>query len=189
MKTSWVLSKAPVMDVKTPIATWILARLFNDDIPVTRKNLLRNLCQASFDSMTNDEDFSEAIRKLENAKYIEYARKKHTELAPIHNPVLITMSTGMQEVERTIEGYTITEAGIMAFRRQIITPLEKIIPHVSKTRSSKIPQFAEIVTTLSSTINLAKSVVDLCTNNAPQVLDFIKILHNDLLSLGINIAN
>lgn len=51
-----------LLDINTPIATWVLARLFDDDMPIPRKNLLKKLCQASFDSMNADNDFADTMK-------------------------------------------------------------------------------------------------------------------------------
>ncbi|HYL65903.1 MAG TPA: hypothetical protein VEU72_01975 [Nitrosopumilaceae archaeon] len=157
------------MNIKTPVATWILARLFNENKPVLRKDLLRNLCQASFDSMTSDDDFSKTTEMLVKGKYIQ--------------SVDIDNATGTT-------GYLITEEGIIAFRRQISTALEKIQRQLDKipsvTRNSK---FTNIVNALKSNSNILTTSIKLCIDNAPQILEFIKTVTNELRSVGILVSS
>jgi hypothetical protein len=181
------------LDVKTPIATWVLARLFNENHPISRKDLLRHLCQASFDSMTGDKDFANTIQKLIDAKYIEYTKEAYQDLVPVkdNDAFAIQSSTKLQEIHRVSEGYVITDDGIIAFRRQIVTPLEKIQSHLNKIPSTIIKdnRFSKIFDALKSNANILESAIQLCINNAPQILEFIRHVSNQLTSMGIVIPS
>lgn len=174
------------LDIKTPTATWILARLYDEEIPISRKNLMKNLCQASFDSMVGENDFGNTMKQLTDAKYIEQINQSYTDL--VTSPSLLAGVGGSQQVTREREGYVITELGIYAFRKQIATPLEKIKANIDKVPSmSRFEKFKNIIATLKANSNLISLGVKLCVENAPLVIDFIKTMHAELVQLGIPI--
>src|SRR5437867_10286624 len=105
------------MDIKQPVPLWIMARLYNEEHPVSLDDLARKLCQQSFESMVGDNDFNEAIQKLAEAKYIEYGERTFS--------VPSVLAAADRHV--TYHGYWITVDGIIAFRRQMGVPVEKIL--------------------------------------------------------------
>jgi hypothetical protein len=176
------------LNINTPIATWILARLFDDEKPITRKNLLKNLCQASFSSM-GDNDFDITIKQLESEKYIEFTRSSISE--NIHVNSMGTLGLGgtkIQPVTKEYEGYVISEKGIIEFRKQIATKIEKIRPLLHRLELNKIARFQKIIDTITSTASLTDSVVKLCIDNAPLVLDFIRTIPTELANIGIQLS-
>lgn len=170
------------MNIQTPIATWILARLYDEPHPVPRKDLLKHLCQKSFDSMTNDSDFAKTIDDLIKSKYIEFTKDTFQEFVPIRETDVLVVAMGgankMKEVTSTREGYVIAEDGIIAFRRQIATPLEKIkkkIESGSILPASYKPKFEQIVNALKTSHDIIHTAIIFCVDDAPQILEFIKM--------------
>ena len=177
-----------ILDIKTPISTWILARLFDEELPLGEKDLLRKLCQASFDSMNADNDFDNAITALRTAGYIEHGEKEYRELVPLRNNSLLTVQeTGMHEVTRKRTGFSITKAGIIAFRRQIATPIEKIVSNVNKLDPSKTSPFKKILNELNSHRSILEASIALAIENAPHILEFIKNMAHQLALIGITV--
>jgi len=181
------------MYIKTPIATWILARLYDVDNPLPRKNLLRNLCQASFDSMSVDTDFSTTLSELEKEGLIEFERKDISDFIPIQqqsgfNPALTPPETKLKEITKHVEGYSITEKGIIVFRRDIATPVEKIKKFTNKITPKNQSKFREFLDELKRhTGSITSFAVNKCIENAPYVLEFLKDCGNDLMNSGISI--
>lgn len=171
------------MDIKTPIATWVLARLYDEKHPIPRKDLLKHLCQKSFDSMTNDSDFATTIDDLVESKCITFTKETFQEFVSIPQPANImnlnfAPSAKMKEVTTTREGYVIDDDGIIAFRRQIATPLEKIKDKIDK-ESTMIPsqykaKFEEIINTLKTGSDIINMAIRFCVDDAPHILEFIK---------------
>lgn len=176
------------LNINTPITTWILARLFDEEYPIPRKTLLKRLCQASFTSMMNDEDFGNEMEALEKDGYIEFERKDRIEHMPLteENIVSATMtSTRYERVSTPVEGYVITEKGIIAFRKEIVTKIQNIKPHIDRLAAYKIEKFKTITETVEFSTDLLKDVVKLCVDNAPLVLEFIKSATTELSKIGI----
>lgn len=184
-----------ILDIRKPIATWILARLFDEDTPIPRKDLLRNLCQASFDSMLADTDFSQTINNLLNARYIEESEKEYTNFVPVKDnssghTAHGTNTNRTRQVTQKIQGYIITEEGIIAFRKQIGTPLEKIQPHLNlfTGSASRFDKFKKIIESIKNKSNVLVPAVKLCIENAPLVLEFLQEAQQVLTSHGIPIS-
>lgn len=179
--------------IKTPIATWILARLYDEDNPISRKNLLRNLCQASFDSMSVDTDYSTTLSELEKEELIEFERRQVSDFIPVQqqsgfNPAMTPPETKLKEITKHVEGYSITEKGIIAFRKDIATPVEKIKKLTNKLSSSNQSKFRGILDELKRhTDSITSFAVNKCIENAPYILEFLKDCSNDLLNHGISI--
>lgn len=180
-----------LLDIKTPVTTWVLSYLYDKDVPVPKKELLKKLCKASFESMTSYNDFDNAIKQLTDAKYIENITKEVQDFVTlIDNPNLPDeeQTNRLQEVKRKVEGYVITEAGIFEYVKQIGTPITKIQPHLDKlTGTAQAQKFKTIIDTLKLYSDTIGSVVKLCIENAPLVLKFIKEIPPVLLSFGVNI--
>lgn len=180
-----------LLDINTPIATWVLARLFDEEMPIPRKNLLKKLCQASFDSMNADNDFADTMKKLEAEEYIEYSKADAPEFLPVqeHNVVsYLPSETKLQKVTKTHKGYVITEAGIIAFRRQIATPLEKIRRYADKLSSSHISKFEQLINELKSKSgSIISFAIKKCIDDAPYILKFIDSSKRELYKLGISL--
>lgn len=179
------------MNIKTPIATWILTSLFDGGLPVSEKTLARNLCQASFASMAGDEDFEEIVKELEKSGYIEFTSKETTTHIQVPIPVAPSMiplfdktkpDYKIQEVKVDHSGYVITVSGIMAVRRQIITPIEKIKQNIENYPENKVGKFKTIIDHLKSNATVTLSTIKLCIDNAPLFLDFINYVKEMKLS-------
>ena len=178
------------MDIKTPVATWVLARLYNEEKPIQRKNLMKYLCNASFDSMTGEKDFGNTLKQLIDAKYIENTTEEYADfLDVLENPNAPEeeQTTRLQEVKRKREGFVITESGIYVFRKQIGTPLEKIQTYIDKIPSVTTNKFKKIVDALKLASDIISTAVKLCVDNAPLVLEFIQKVAYELRSVGINL--
>ena len=76
------------MKIPNSTAAWVLAELYIKDGLVPRMSLLRGLCQASFDSMNDENEFSNTIAELGKAGYIEQpfseSRYQITEMGDNH---------------------------------------------------------------------------------------------------------
>jgi len=164
------------MDIRNPIATWVLAKLYEEDQPISRKEILKKLCQASFESMSEMDEFSTIIKQLEDEKYIEYTRGNYTEYIPVQSKSSFATSseTKLQPVTKRKEGYEIGEAGIIAYRAQIISPLEKIKTQTDILPNEKESKFSVLTDKLKATRDVAEFAVKKCIENAPQILEFIK---------------
>jgi hypothetical protein len=177
------------MNIKTAISTWILARLMDEEYPISRKNLLKQLCQASFASMTRDDEYGETIEELKKAGYIEFKQANVTRFIPINDGLGLSFSNQkrLERVNEPREGYEITEDGIREFRKQIVTTIDHIRPEIERVSKNNIKKFETIIETIRRTSNLMESVTKLCIDNAPLVLDFINTVRSELVKLGINI--
>ncbi len=179
------------MEIKTPIATWVLAKLYNEELPIQRKDLMKYLCNASFDSMTGENDFANTMKQLLDSKYIENITREYSDFLPVTDNLSLPeeeQTTRLQEVKRKRDGYVITETGIYAFRKQIGTPIEKIRPHLTKlSMTAKTEKFRRVIETLKSESDVMGPVIKLCVENAPLILEFMKAMPAILQSFGINL--
>jgi len=171
------------LNVQTPIATWVLARLYEEQHPIPRKDLLKHLCQKSFDMMTNDSDFATTMDELIESECIKLTEETFQDFVPIRetNPLVIAMNTQpkLKEITVTRKGYVIEDNGIIAFRRQIATPLEKIKDKVDKGAvfpNTYKTKFEEIVNTLKTSSDVIHTAIRFCVDDAPHVLEFIKMV-------------
>ena len=155
------------MDIYTPIPTWILAKLYEEEHPIERKTLLKNLCQASFDLMNEDSEFSNILTELQRAKYIE-------------------RSDGTKNGYDIIQ-YEITEYGIIAFRRKFGNLFEKIKIYADKSQEIRSSKFSPMVRIIKHSSDMSTTVAKMCIDNAPLVLEFLKYAGSELMKLGINI--
>ncbi|MDE1764972.1 MAG: hypothetical protein KGI27_01725 [Thaumarchaeota archaeon] len=181
------------MDIKTSVVTWILSYLYNQNVPIPRKDLLKKLCNASFDSMTGSNDFDSAIKQLTDAKYIENTTREVSEYVPVIDNLNLPeeeQTNKLQEMKHRVEGIVITEDGIFEYRKQIGTPLEKIQPHLDKVSASpQAQEFKGIIKTLKFSDDVIGSAVKLCIENAPLIVKFIKEVPRILTSFGVNIQS
>ena len=134
------------MPIKTrSMVVWILAKLYVEEESITRKSLVKELCQATFDLMENANEFGVVVENLENKGYIYEETKK----------------------------YEITETGIIVFRREIISPLINAQKNLRKIPERILSMYEIIVQTLKSDGNTALNIAQLCVQNTPLVLDFL----------------
>ena len=164
------------MDEIEPISTWILARLYDEEVPISRKNLLRNLCQASFDSMIANDDFSSIFDALIKNHYIEFEKQSYEDFYPVKKVDTIQFSENeeisMQKITKIKEGFVISEQGIILFRTRIITQIEKIRPHLKKLENVET-RFHSLIKELQSNSNTSQVIIKACIENTPLVLEFI----------------
>ena len=173
------------MDIKSSIPTWVLSELFDGGLPKTDEYLARNLCKESFASMTNDDDFEKKIEELKAAKYIIFTTKESEDYkkVPIPPSILpgITPNYKMQEITRKHTGYVITTKGIMAFRKQIISPVDKILLHIDELSAIQGSEYGEIIKEIkSNSKNIAQYVIGKCIDNAPLFLKFLEYCVHEL---------
>ena len=93
-----------------------------------------------------------------------------------------------EKVSKTHEGYVITEKGIIAFRKEIVTKIEGIKTQIDRLANYKIEKFNEITSRISYSTDILKDVVKLCTDNAPLVLEFIKTATTELSKIGVALS-
>lgn len=114
-----------------------------------------------------------------------------SEFLPIqeHNVVsYLPSETKLQKVTKTHKGYVITEGGIIAFRRQIATPLEKIRMYADKFSSSHTSKFGQLINELKSKSgSIISFAIRKCTDDAPYILKFIDLSKRELYKLGISL--
>lgn len=181
------------MDIKSSIPTWVLSELFDGGLPRSEENLARNLCNASFASMTNDDDFEKNIEDMTTAGYIQYTTEESIDYKeiPITTPGLSVMSQltpnyKIKEITRKHTGYVITTKGIMAFRKQIITPIDKILPHIDKLSNIQGGKYGEIIKEMkSSAQTITRFVISKCIDNAPFFLKFLEYCITELSEKGM----
>ncbi len=129
--------------------------------------------------MTGDNDFADVMKELEKEHYIKFKKETYEDFKPVavnYGPPdepPEESSTRFEKIMRTREGYVIEEPGINAFRRQIVTTIKEIKPHVDKL-STIDGKFGKIINSVRSTVDLTKTVTKLCIENTPLLVDFIK---------------
>ena len=138
------------MKIRNPTAAWILAELYIKDDLVRRRSLVRQLCQASFESMNDENEFSSTMDELEQAGYIE-------------QPLSDTR-------------YQITEMGMIIFRKEIGTPLQKAQDNYNEILELRDTKYDQIINALDQATDIALTAAKLCVKNAPLVLEFVALL-------------
>jgi hypothetical protein len=140
-----------VIDLQAdPVSTWILARLYDEDAGVTSRQLVKQLCQKSFQAMTSDDDYRRAMITLGNQGYITN----------------VDSNTHM-----------ITETGMIGLRRQVVYPIDKFIENGGNMPTSIRSKFYERVHHLQiNKGHTTAAVVKWCIENTPEVLEFIKAI-------------
>ena len=138
------------MKIPNSTAAWVLAELYIKDGLVPRMSLLRGLCQASFDSMNDENEFSNTIAELGKAGYIEQPFSESR--------------------------YQITEMGIIIFRKEIGTPLQKAQDNYNEILELRDTKYDQIINALDQTTDITLTAAKLCVKNAPLVLEFVALL-------------
>lgn len=153
------------MESNSPTFVWILAKLYDEEKPINRKNLLKKLCQASFELMSNETvDFNNALASLERLKCIE------------HN---------WDESGTSI--FVISEVGIIKFRKDLGTPLIKINQNVDKFSSVKNKKFLNILEKIKNSSDITTLAVKLCVDNTPFFIEFLNFASTQLLKYNIRL--
>lgn len=149
------------------------------------------LCDDAFEMM-KDGDFKNTLDRLTKANYIQNSVDK-TFIDHVTLDKFTTVLTAeYKEVERKYSGYEITTEGVLAFRRQIKIPIQKIMAHVDKfsriyVEPQKASKYSEIINTLKQSSDLGNSVADLAIKNSPLFGEFIVWAKDGLKALGIDI--
>ena len=147
------------------VGIWILARLYDESERVSRKDLARNLCSQSFDTMKDDDEFENVLEHLNDNNWIEHSR--------------INATISSSQPRKT--GYHITIKGIMAFRRNISAPY--FTAFMKKDEIEFPPNLQGPLQTLFEDIdNLGHSLAAAAINNAPLImqitLELVKLLQS-----------
>jgi hypothetical protein len=149
------------------------------------------LCDDAFEMMKDDE-FKDTLARLAKVNYIQnVVDKTIIDHVPI-NAMPGSLSQEFKEVERKYSGYEITTDGVIAFRRQIKIPLQKIMAQVDKLAAiymepKKSAQFKQILATLKESTDLGNSAADLAIKNSPLFRDFLLWAKTGLKAFGIDI--
>ena len=69
--------------------------------------------------------------------------------------------------------YQITETGIIVFRKEIGTPLQKARDNFNKISKHKDTKYAQIIKELDEGRDITSTAATLCIKNAPRVLEFL----------------
>ena len=137
------------MKIGNSTAVWILAKLYRDDGFVARRSLVRELCQASFDLMDDENEFANVIAKLDDNGYI--IRQRNT------------------------TNYQITEKGMIVFRQEIGSPLKKAENNLNFTASQNA-KYESIIRVLKEGGDITLNAAILCIDNTPLLLEFLAFI-------------
>ena len=136
------------MKIGNSTAVWILAKLYVDDGFVARRSLVRELCQASFELMKDDNEISVTLDDLRIKGYIS------------QNSVT--------------QDYQITEKGMIIFRREIGSPLKKA--ENLNPNSFRSAKYGSIIKVLKEGGDITLNAARLCITNTPLVLEFLTFI-------------
>ena len=155
------------------VEIWILARLFND-VCMDNKELLRELCDASFDMIQKASDYDAILEKLQETKYIEKVTKTIEDFKEVDG--IIPLQKELKPITRKISGFEITTEGIIVYRRKLITPFQKMKPHFSKINNEVTEAaYKKVINKLNSS-DIATVVIKECIENAPRINEILKII-------------
>ena len=151
---------------KNVVAVWILARLYDDTGGITRQDLLKNLCQASFETMSNNDEsdsFHESLKQLINSKYIFDASSFTSGITSTIQP---QADSGL---------YKITDKGIVAVRKEFGNKFINIQKHADQLTAivNKKPTYKKIFEAIKNSSNAVSTGIQLIVKNTPLVLSFI----------------
>lgn len=163
---------------------WILARLYNGAC-LDDKELLRKLCDASFDMIKETSDYDSALENLQNAKYIENVTKTIEAFEKIDTPFALTPK--LQQVNKKISGFEITRAGLIAYRKEIIFPIQKTKPYFSKLdKKLTEPTHKELLQKLINSSDMPTAIINACIDNAPLIMEILQKCFQLLSNHGIS---
>src|SRR5581483_5082343 len=116
-----------------PIALWIFARLFDSSINMGRRDLLKNLCQASFDTMNEVSDFDKGLELL------------------VTDGLISSSKLGGEA------HYNITEKGIITFRKDLV---KTVLDSVKKVENNPglFTKYKGIVESIKNTVEVVAAV-------------------------------
>ncbi len=138
------MEKITIIDLtKSSIASWVLAKLYDQSQPLHRLELLKMLCQESFDLMNETNEYPDTLKTMVKLDYIAFKDEK----------------------------YSIEEQGIIAVRRQLITPIINL--KKEGTIEKVTERFKQLVDSLHDYTDVAYFVTRNIVSNAPLFLDFI----------------
>ena len=172
--------------IRKNVNAWIICRLYDATRPISRLELSKQLCDASFDSMNSYEEFETALKELTDEKLIEFVHKTFTDR---EKGLSASIMAGLKEedVQRDYEGYMITERGVFAYRKHLVNPAKTIRPHIGKLSQETLNKYKNVVEVIQKSVNLGKDVALLGIASAPHLLQFIQRAYEELMKYGINI--
>lgn len=175
-----------MQDIRDPIPLWIMAKLYRSERPVDERILAKTLCKEALVMLDNDNLFTYTLDRLVDAKYIEPLEKPYDKHK---NPSGLNLQISRQILTKRYDGYMITTAGVLAFRRQITIPIEKIMAEVDRLSLAAADpkdrnKFKEIIQTLKESTDLSNSLIDLVLKiGSPALIAFVLFAK----SMGIDV--
>ena len=130
---------------------WILSYLYEND-SVTRKDILKNLCQASFELMEKPEQYSDSINSLLSSSLIQ---------------------TNRSDIENLNVEFSITETGIIEYRKNIVNPfvyMKKNLPERLESDDSPSGIFLKELSKCTI-LEVSKLIVRKILENAPIIVE------------------
>jgi hypothetical protein len=185
-------------DIKDPVPMWIMAKLYREAMqkkrPVEELTLAMTLCKQAF-AMMAEEEFEKTIKRLVTAKYIEFKDDIYED--DYESTSFSTFALGSSQsskgvVKKRYIGYVITTAGAIAFRKQIIVPIEVILAEVDKIAAALADpktnrKYEEIISSLKKGKDTALTTAAWIHDDAPLVKDFILWAKTGLQAIGVNV--
>lgn len=159
-----------------------MCRLYDADRPVSSLDLSKQLCDASFDSMSSYEEFENTLNELSKENLIEFTKREFTDEVASHS--LFPQVSG-RDVKREYEGFMITQKGVFVYRKQLVKPIQHIKSYLGKLSLDTTNKYKNIVEVIQKSTNIAKDVSLIGIASAPQLVQFIEKAADDLKQFGV----
>ena len=132
-----------------------------------------------------EEDYDLVLERLQGKKYIKRVTKTIEDFREVKESLAVTPK--LQQVNKRISGFEITRAGIIAYRKDIISPFQKMRPYLSNL-DKKLTETThkEFLQELINSSSISTTIINACINNAPLVVEIL-ITYAQLLS-NMNIS-